>query len=261
MIRLIFSLVLLLAVCAVLAAPAPDPFKSGWGTPVDPDRDCKISRDGGTLTIEMPGGDHDYDIPRERLIGAPGIVEFPGRERAEGSRERLNAPRIDREFEGDFEIQLRVRIDSRQSAKSSVKGLPSFVAAGFLVTFPDTFSTLFHRFQYGVAGAGTTAEGFATQLSRSEGGGSVRGVCDKKWGKWPFKAKPEHVYMRLERKEILLHCEISPDRKEWVSIGGLNYIGLPSKLKVGLGAFSTSTEPSRVRFDQFKLIRGRKKSQ
>jgi len=132
------------------------------------------------------------------------------------------------------------------------------VAAGFLVIPPRPFCTLFRRFQYGVAGVGAGKEGFTTELSRDAEGGLGYGACNKSWREWPFKAKPEHVYMRLKRQDISLLCDIGPDGKSWVSIGGINLVGLPSKLKVGLAAFSTSTEPSKVRFDQLKLAGGRK---
>jgi hypothetical protein len=268
--RSLFALVALLLACAALAAPVPDPFKSGWGHPIDPDKDCKITRNNGVLTIEMPGGDHDYDT----------------------ARERLNAPRLVRELEGDFEIQVRIRIDSLPSAKSNAKdateddyaglgmefprdrqkvrrrelfshpkGLPSLVAAGFLVIPPDTFWEAFLRFQYGVAGAGNGKEGFATELCRGAEGGRLYGAGNKKGRGWPFKAKPEHVYMRLVRQDLSLFCKIGPDGKSWVSIGGINLVGLPSKLKVGLAAYSTSTDPSKVRFDQLKLSLGKKKEE
>ncbi|HEY7328127.1 MAG TPA: hypothetical protein VH592_10825 [Gemmataceae bacterium] len=266
--RSLYVLTALLLACAALAAPAPQPFVSGWGHPIDPDRDCKITRDKGVLTIEMPGGDHDYDT----------------------ARDRLNAPRFVREFEGDFEIQVRIRIDSLPSAKSTAKdaseddyaglglefprerrkplqrdlfshpkGLPSFVAAGFLVIPPRPFCELFRRSQYGVAGAGKGKEGFATQLSRDDGGGLGYKACNREWGGWPFEAKPEYVYLRLIRKGFLLDYSISPDGKSWVSIGGINLLGLPSKLTVGLAAYSTSTDPSKIRFDQLKLTQGKKK--
>jgi hypothetical protein len=111
MTRSLFALAALFLVCAAFAAPAPGPFVSGWGSPVDPDRDCKIRRDNDALIIEMPGTDHDYDPLRERV----------------------NAPRILRDFEGDFDMQLRVRIDCSPSIKSTVKGQPSYVAGGFLI--------------------------------------------------------------------------------------------------------------------------------
>jgi hypothetical protein len=256
-----------LLACAALAAPAPQTLLPGWSKPIDPDKDCKFRGGKNSLTIEMPGGDHDYDT----------------------ARKRLNAPRFVREFEGDFEIQIRIRIDSLPSAKSNSndalendlagvgvgfvgdkrmiirrnsfthpQGLPSFVAAGFLVIPPDTFWELFRRIQYGVAGAGTGTDGYASQLSRDNKGGGGYGACNKKWRDWPFKAKPEHVYMRLARQGESLLCDISPDGKSWVSIGGGNLSGLPSKLQVGLAAFSTSTEPSKVRFDQLKISRNKK---
>jgi hypothetical protein len=50
------ALFLLLIASAVLAAPAP---KDGWDRPIDPDNDCKIVIKDGTVTIEVPGGDHD----------------------------------------------------------------------------------------------------------------------------------------------------------------------------------------------------------
>lgn len=267
--RSLYVLTALLLACAALAAPAPQPSLPGWGKPVDPDKDCKFRRGKDSLTIEMPGGDHDYDT----------------------ARKRLNAPRLVREIEGDFEIQLRIRIDSLPSAKSNAKdatendlagvgvgfsgdkqiiirhdsfehpqGLPSFVAAGFLVIPPRPFWELFHRIQCGVAGAGAGTDGYASQLSRHDGGGGGYGACSKNSRHWPFKAKPEHVYIRLKRHGEALLCDISPDGNSWVSIGGGNLLGLPSKLKVGLAAFSTSTDPSKVRFDQIKLTREKKKS-
>lgn len=236
--RFLCVLVALQLISVAMAAPAPEPFVSGWCTPVDPDNDCKVTRGRGVLTIKMPGGDHDYDT----------------------ARKRLNAPRLVRECAGDFQIQIRIRIDSSPSAKSAIKGLPSFVAAGILVIPPDTFWELFLRFQYGVAGAGTGVDGFATQLSRDVKGGSRTCTNNKRLGDWPFGSRPEIVYMRLERRHELLLCKISPDGELWATIGGGTLKGLPSKLKVCLAAYSTSTEPSKVRFDQLKIIRGKGKN-
>ena len=112
--------VLLLAVsllaCAVLAVPAPKPSLKEWGNPVDPDQDCRIRRDGGVLGIEMPGTEHEYDPYRNRF----------------------NAPRIPLEIEGDFDLQVRIRIDCPASAQSSVEGQPAYVSAGFLMLYPDS---------------------------------------------------------------------------------------------------------------------------
>jgi hypothetical protein len=234
--RFLSVLSTLLLICTAVAAPAPEPFVSGWGNPVDPDKDCKIRRDRGFLAIEMPGNVHDYD-PR---------------------RKRLNAPRLMRDFEGDFEMQVRVRIDCRPSAQSEVKGQPSYVSAGFLVIPPDTFAVNCIRLEYRLAGQGVGTDGCTADLHWSGGGG--QGICvrDKHFQDWPFKGKPDHVYQRLERQGEILLYKISSDGKSWVTMGGGQFIGLPSRLKVGLAAFSTSTELSKVRFDQLNLARAKK---
>lgn len=232
------SLAVLLLACAAFAAPVPKPFVSGWSKFVDPSGDCKISRGNGALIIEMPGSDHDYDP----------------------ARDRVNAPRILRDFEGDFDMQLRVRIDSRPSDQSTVEEQPSYVAGGFIVIPPETFDVIFIRLQFREEGKGIGAAGYTTDLSRDVKGGFGYGVYNKGWKLWPFQARPEYVYLRLDRRGDILGYKISPDGRSWVSVGGGQIIGLPSKLKVGLAAFSTSSKPSKVRFDQLKLTRNKKKS-
>ena len=204
---------------------------------MDPDNDCKIWREKDTLTVEMPGTVHDYNHHRNHL----------------------NAPRLLREFEGDFEMEVRVRIDCRPSARSSVKDLPSYVSAGFLVIPPDHFGIAFYRSEYRVGGLGVEAEGCASVLEQARERGEANGVWTNEHPHWPFKAKPDHVHLRLERWGELMGCSISPDRKNWVRIGGGQYLGLPTKLKVGFVACSTSTNPSKVQFDQLTISRGKKR--
>lgn len=150
--------------CIVLAAPAPRPFVSGWGEPVDPDKDCKIRRDKDVLTIEMPGTVHDYD---------PFL-------------KRVNSPRLVRDFEGNFEIQFRVRIDCRPSGESSVEGQPSYVSAGFLVIPLDKFEVPFMRHEYRVSGQGVESDGCAVEMFRHDNGLLCYIVMDKRRRDWPF---------------------------------------------------------------------------
>ncbi len=220
--------------CVVLAAPVPKPFRSGWDSPVDPDGDCKIRRNDAVLTIEMPGGDHDYD-PR---------------------RAPANAPQLLRDLEGDFEMQVRVRIDCRPSAQSAAKNLISRVSAGFLIIPPDIFPNNSVLLEYRVEGQGKGANGCVADLVEAIRG--HRGAGYKPRG-WPFEGKPDYVYLRLERWGQILSHNISADGKLWVQAGGANFSRLPYKLKVGLVACSTSTEPSKVHFDRFKLTRGKKR--
>lgn len=238
MTRTLFAFGTLLLVSTTLAAPAPEPFVSGWSKPIDPDNDCKFKRDKGTLTIEMPGNEHDY----------------------EPVRKRFNAPRLVREIEGDFYMEVRVQIDCRPSAQSSVKGQPSYVGAGFLLIPPDKFGVISMRWDYRLAGQEPGTDGCAAEMILGDQGGQRNGVWSKGTRKWLLKTKPEHLYISLERVDDVLGYRISSDRKNWVTIGGGQFLGLPSKLKVGLASYSTSKDPSKVRFDQLKLTQGKKKS-
>jgi hypothetical protein len=277
MIRPIFSLVLLLAACAVLAAPAPEPFKSGWGNPEDPDKDCKIRRGGSVLSIDMPGTDHDYDPLRKRL----------------------NAPRILREIDGQFDLQVRIRIDCPRSAQSTVKGQPPCVSAGFLILFPDTctyrraymrldYCTLQKKVKIDYAGKPLLPNPQMEKESREIGAGSFvlwrdwmfavevskehreakinrdkleqsrPFLYDRGWRDWPIPKNADSVHVRMEQRGYWIHFFLSPDGEKWTK---LMWTGpsLPAKGKVGLAAYSTSTEPSKVRFDQLKFTRVKKK--
>jgi hypothetical protein len=265
--------VALLLTCAALAAPAPEPFVSGWGNPVDPDRDCKISRGGNALTIQMPGSDHDYDPIRKRL----------------------NAPRLLRDMEGDFKIQIRVLIDCCPSTQSTVKGQPSYVAAGFLLIYSETGRFICDRFEYGISqpGMGLDAYTIAPKLgwrqleSKPRKGIGEAGYAIMKnwdctllqfnntwdrespklshilwdrgwdaWPQWPMPKKTNSAYLRLELRDSLFRLLISADNKWYTEL--IKSSGPPTKFKLGLAAYSTSSDPSKVRFDQLKLTRGRK---
>lgn len=206
---------------------------SGWGNPIDPDKDCKITRKKGALIIEMPGTVHDY---------------YP-------LRKRVNAPRLLRDFEGDFEIQVRVKIDCRPSAQSTVKDQLSYVSAGFLIIPPDNFFTNCIRLEYKTAGKGYGADGCLDAMVQNFEGGRRDDRVGYKPPEWPFKGKPDYVYLRLERSGEVLSYRISSDGKSWVKTYGVGGIAaLPSKLKVGFAACSTSADPSKVQFDQLKII-------
>ena len=111
--RSILSVAYFLCACIALAAPAPSnvPWVTGWDKPVDPDKDCKFIRDKGTLTIEVPGKDHDLGIER-------GL---------------MNSPRLLRDVEGDFVAQVRVSGTFKPSQNSTSNERLPFVGAGLLL--------------------------------------------------------------------------------------------------------------------------------
>ena len=67
----------------------------------------------------------------------------------------------------------------------------------------------------------------------------------------------------MERRDGFIKLLTNLEDREWEKYGSVD-MGVPSwpaKLKVGLAAYSTSTEPFKPTFDQFKLIRLPKKKE
>lgn len=234
--RSTFAFGALMAASTVLAAPAPVPFKTGWDQPVDPYHDCKFVIKDGTLTIELPGADHDLDPKRGQF----------------------NAPRLLRDIEGDFLMQVRVRGTFCPSAKSTVDGKEPSVAAG-LVVIPEDNHCL--RLEYVVTREGDGVKTHEGILMRGEHVWNT-----EEWGihtdmkNWPRGTELKQFYLRMERRGDSISLRVNTDDRGWKH--GSTVIGiphLPAKLKVGLAAYSTSTEPFKPTFDEFKLIRIPKK--
>jgi hypothetical protein len=240
-----YALGALLASYTVLAAPVPEPFKSGWDRPIYPNRDCKFVSKGGTLTIELPGGDHELDPKRKRF----------------------NAPRLLRDVEGDFVMQVRVCASFRPSAESSVDGEDPRVAAG-LVLIPADKNYI--RLEYkAYIRKGELDSGPAFRMRGEQIWNMYNDGWELPWQQQIRKGNEERIYLRLDRRGNSIYQFLSPDGEKWYAGSSktpgegtisVDFSTLPAKLKVGLAAYSTSTEPFKVRFDQFKLIRGRKES-
>jgi hypothetical protein len=259
----------------------PWEFVSGWGNPIDPDKDCKIQRDKDGLTIEMPGSEHDYDP-----VG-----------------KCFNAPRLISDVEGEFDVQVRVRIDSRPSAPSTVKGQPSFVSAGFLMIYLEPEYSICDRLEFGISQLrrkldlrrrldanavgvqiaeprrkepmpkGEEGDHYAvmkTWVSSRQRKGkpmewdharpleSVNLLWERGSEKWPLSENADYAYLRLDHRMVgSSYFYISADGEKWTRLGDLRH--MPAKGKLALAAYSTSPRPSKVRFDQLKLWRGKKK--
>jgi len=79
---------------------------------IDPDKDCEIRFLGNEVSITVPASNHNLDPERG-----------------------LNAPRVLKEVDGDFEFQVKVTADftpGKKSTKMPKSGTP-FVSGGILI--------------------------------------------------------------------------------------------------------------------------------
>jgi hypothetical protein len=227
-----------IAVCTLIAAtvlpgaPVPKPKsefeQKGWDKEVDPDGDCKFSKGAKGLTIEVPAKDHDID----------------------GRRKRLNAPRLVRDFEGDFRVEVRVEGNFHATETATALGAAPYSAAGLFVDLgAKSASTV--RFEFGATRYKGKEERYVF-LKHSHEKGGVSGNVRYGTGKgWPLKAG--EAYLRLERTGAKFMTYYSADGKKWTPLGGLGKVKAPEKVKVGVVALCTSKGALKVTFDQFKL--------
>jgi hypothetical protein len=210
-----------LAVCAgVVAAPAPFPRPSrqsgpwfdGWDKPVDPMGDCRFDRKGDRLTMHVPGRRHTLNVEAGRL----------------------SAPRLLRNVEGDFAVQVRL-----SSIPDVSKG--GRRRAGLLVTDGKSFVRLQRSLDRGYVTTEIDKRGSGHHEIHMSGG-------------WPNN----WMYLRLERRvdHFLLMC--SPDGRKWIqttdpwSIRWPLSVEMSRKVKVGVLAEAAAEAVEPV-FDQFLL--------
>jgi regulation of enolase protein 1 (concanavalin A-like superfamily) len=221
--RSLFAVTCLLTAGIALTAPTPAerPWVTGWDKPVDPDKDCKFLRDKGTLTIEVPGKDHDLGIERNLM----------------------NSPRLLRDVESDFVAQVLVSGMFQPSQGSTSNERIPFVGAGLLLMASEK---TYIRLERAALVKGGQTKTYANWELREDGKWVLIGAEAVQ----PLEDKPTHL--RLERKGDKLLASVSHDGKEWKELNPLE-VKLPGKLKVGVAAGGTSMDVFAPRFEQFQL--------
>jgi hypothetical protein len=112
----------LLTITATFALGAPPPREDDalkiqrlFGEVIDPDGDCKFTLTGAKISITTPGTDHSLTFERGKT----------------------NAPRVVKEWDGDFRASVTVEANFPKSAKGVVMGRNPFHGAGLLVYASD----------------------------------------------------------------------------------------------------------------------------
>jgi len=195
----------------------------GWGTPLDPDGDCKLTFDKDKLTITVPASDHAL------------CVEFG----------RMNAPRVLRDVEGDFQVQVRVSGAFPDGAQSVVKDRNAFHGAGLLLWQDEKTYVRLERANLTIDRKKTSYVSF--ELRRDGRSERFRDVTEM-----PLTGEP--VYLRLERRGDTVLAAGSKDDVHWTYLAPLK-MKLPQKVRVGVLAGQNTSKGFTAEFSDFKLLR------
>jgi regulation of enolase protein 1 (concanavalin A-like superfamily) len=219
--RFLGSLALGEAKARATGTPAPEPTGTelpGWGLAIDPDKDCKFTPKAGSIAIDVPAAMHDSGGPDRKF----------------------NAPRVLREVDGDFVLTVKVGGDFKPGPRSTNPRSVPYLAGGILVwSDSDNFIRLERA---AMRRAGRVIPHVAFLELEGGYGGAVHNELFKEG----------ECYLRMERQGSRVLGAISGDGKTWKQLKPIDTVW-PSKLKVGLIAISTSSEPFAVKFEQFDL--------
>jgi regulation of enolase protein 1 (concanavalin A-like superfamily) len=202
------------------------PRAKDWGRVIDPDGDCKIEV-GESISITIPTTPHDLSFAR-----------------TSGGR---NAPRVLRDVEGDFVIQVKVVSEFDLGDAPSAANKAIFNGAGLLLWVDENH---FIRFERNVMRSGDSKYCFAPLLEQWKNKrfvGKVSPVEDASF----FEGNS--TYLRLERSGNEILTSMSHNGLDWLPSKSIR-VGLPRKLSIGVSAGNTSNKPFAVKFEDYKFF-------
>ena len=201
--------------------PEPEPTGrelAGWGLAVDTGKDCEFVPEEKKLTIRVPGTWHDLNPDTGKL----------------------NSPRVVREVEGDFVVKVKVEGEFKPGGKSTNPRSVPYYGAGIIIwSDSDNFIRL-------ERGALLRNNKITTTVAFEEREGGYRGAVHN------ITSQPGPVYLRLERKGSRISGAVSFDGSAWRPLKPIDTVW-PAKLKVGLAAISSSSEPFAAQFTEYSL--------
>jgi regulation of enolase protein 1 (concanavalin A-like superfamily) len=194
-----------------------------WGEVVDPDEDCALTLEHGTLACAVPGTLHDLNA---------GIS-------------RNSAPRVVQAVNGDFVATVKVTGSFQPGpVRTGPKSVP--YNGGGLLAWLDEGNYI--RLERGSMFRNDRVVGFLAFESREHGARAEvhnRGGLDPKADLW----------LRLERRGKTLSASFSPDGRDWQELQPMEE-DWPSRLMIGLDAVNSCGDPMTVRFQNYTLERG-----
>ncbi len=196
----------------------------GWGEWTDPDGDCRFRENGGTLALQVPGGNHDFGpLPKYRI----------------------NGPRVLQKIEGDFSVEVRVSGVIAPDKNPNPLDKTTLFRAGTLLIWQD--SNNFVRLDR----AGMVKDGKVSHFAYYH---------VFKDGKRVYQHGPniedKVTVLKIQRTGKTIHASVHQGKSSLKLPE--QTVDFPALVQVGVGAINTSQQALEVEFDDFKLTRTQK---
>ena len=191
-----------------------------WGVVIDPDGDCKVALDLDRRRAEI-------DVP-----GKPHILS--------ADLGRVNAPRILRSIQGDFEIGVQVTGTDHPSGRATTTNYTPYHGAGLLI-WQDAENYV--RLEVAAEIRKGKPFRYANFEYRKDG------RLESSQG---LKFDNQAVYVRLQRRGNVVYAAFSPDGLRWTSFPRLD-VDLKETLQVGVAAINTATKPLKAILEDFRV--------
>ena len=195
--------------------------KENWGDAVDPDGDCKFELEPreNRVRIIVPGKTHILSAE----IG------------------RVNAPRILRDVEGDFDVSVRVAGTSHPGGKATTTVYPPYHGAGLLI-WQDQENYV--RLEIAADLQHGKARPYVNFEHRKDGAlATSSGIMNTDGSN----------HLRLKRRGAEIYASFGPDGVRWTSFSPLT-AKLNDRLNVGVAAINSSTKPFTAEFEGFDVL-------
>jgi regulation of enolase protein 1 (concanavalin A-like superfamily) len=207
---------------SAFAQTKPAPPLKGWGEVIDPDGDCRIRQEGGTLSIAIPPTLHDLS--------------------AESGH--MNAPRVLEPIEGDFIGQVKVSGNFSHAGQRTSNRFLAYHGGGLVLWQDDQNYVRLER------AALLDQQGQVVHYANYE----IRKDGKRLRAPSGVRLPDQSVFLRLERRQGKIFGSVSVDGVKWTSFDPF-LIELNRPLKLGVCAINTSTEPFTAQFSDLEVFR------
>jgi hypothetical protein len=201
---------------------------AGWGTAVDPDRDCAFFVAHDSLLISIPGS-RPHDLAADIKL--------------------TNAPRVLQSVRGDFTIQVKVEARVAPGDESTKPGRTGYDGAAIIaMADPQNVVTLARGVLQRRDKEPKTYANFEMRVA-----GKLQRI-----GRTGDHPLPETgpVFLRLERRGSTFHGAVSAEGTTWDALESKEVpADWPKELQIGVAAISTSTEEFNPRFSKLQILK------